>query len=154
MKARPIHILPGILVVVASLSLVACHESDDDAKISRSGSDESHNAGKNCMTCHSPGGSGEYVFTVAGTVYRPDLVSVHPGASTRFYAEANGAGDLVTSLEVDARGNFYTTEFIDLTAGPYVSVEGQVATHTMQSPVTEGACNACHGVTVDVIYAE
>ena len=45
---------------------------DNEIKISTFSSDDSHNAGNDCMTCHKSGGSGEGLFSAAGTVY-PNL---------------------------------------------------------------------------------
>ena len=149
------RVLAGVLTVVVAMVLTACDSGEDDeAKVSRSGTSESHNAGKNCMTCHSPGGSGEYVFSVAGTVYKPDLVSVHPGSVIRFHSAVDGGGNLVASIEVDDKGNFYTTEPVNLTAGPFASAEGTAATRYMQTSLSAGACNGCHGVTTSVISVE
>lgn len=115
---------------------------------------ESHNTGQNCMDCHTAGGSGEGVFTVAGSVYDNSLNSSLPNASVRLYTGFDGTGNLVATLLSDKNGNFYTTETIDFGNGLYVLVEGSTRTKNMISSITTGACNSCHGVSEDRIWTE
>jgi hypothetical protein len=112
--------------------------------ISHSGSTRSHNAGENCMSCHKTGGTGDGVFSVAGTVYNGSS----PAASGTVYLYADKAQTmLITTLEVDAYGNFYTIDTVaELTdsgagiAGVYAKVNGS----TMPGVVSNGSCNECH----------
>jgi len=138
-----------IITVLASLSIIfsfqSCEEDEEG---------ESHNTGQNCMNCHTAGGSGEGVFTVAGSVYDNSKVSVLPNASIRLYTDANGTGNLVATLQSDKNGNFYTTETIDFGSGLYVLAEGNTTTKNMISSITTGACNSCHGVSADLIWTE
>ncbi|NNE46561.1 MAG: hypothetical protein HKN37_07865 [Rhodothermales bacterium] len=129
------------------------HSEDDEIMVSRFGESESHNAGRNCMNCHQSGGGGEGVFVVAGTVYKDDGVTINPGTVVRIYTEPNEQGVVLVSLEVDDRGNFYTTEQLNLQDGRYVTVSAGVTTRMMISEVTGGACNSCHGNNVEVIKA-
>jgi hypothetical protein len=63
--------------------------------------------------------------------------------------------DLILTVEVDARGNFYTTETINFENGLNVEAEnpdGNIS--QMTGPITTGACNSCHdGVGRDRIIA-
>lgn len=106
---------------------------------------ESHNAGQNCMSCHSSGGKGEGTFTVAGTVYNASGSAVSPNATVKLYTGAGGTGSLVKTIEVDGKGNFYTTNSIDFGTGLYVTVTGKSGSvSTMNTSVTTGQCNSCH----------
>ncbi len=106
---------------------------------------ESHNAGQNCMSCHSSGGKGEGTFTVAGTVYNASGSAVSPNATVKLYTGAGGTGSLVKTIEVDGKGNFYTTNSIDFGTGLYVTVTGKSGSvSAMSSSITTGQCNSCH----------
>jgi hypothetical protein len=144
-------------ITVIIFILVAIHSCEDDEHenetvISSYGSDESHRAGENCMTCHRSGGSGEGWFTVAGTVYDETKTSTFANATVRFYTGPDGTGDLEARVEVDQLGNFYTTEAIDFGSGLYVLVEGNELTNPMISKVNDGQCNSCHGADTDRIW--
>jgi len=144
------------LLVVFSLIMlvmVSCEENNE-TKISKYNSSDSHNAGLNCMTCHTQGGEGEGRFEVAGTVYESNRTTTFPNATVRFYSGPNGTGDLKYTIQVDALGNFYTTEGISFGSGLYVSVEGDQQTNHMPSSLTTGACNSCHGGQTGKIWTE
>lgn len=143
MKNRLLSIL--FVFLLAGFLFQSCEDDDES---------ESHNTGQNCMSCHTSGGSGHGVFTVAGSVYDNSKEFVLPNASIRLYTEVNGTGNLVTTLQSDKKGNFYTTETIDFGTGLYVLVEGKTATKHMISSLTTGACNSCHGLSVDRIWTE
>ena len=137
--------------VVFMLSvLVSCENDDDDnegndAMSSSYNDNESHNAGQNCMSCHNSGGKGEGTFTVAGTVYNASGAAVSPNATVKLYTGPNGTGSLVKTIEVDGKGNFYTTSSIDFGTGLYVTVTGKSGSvSTMGSSITTGQCNSCH----------
>ena len=110
----------------------------------------SHNAGADCSDCHYSGGTGQGVFTVAGTVFTSGSGNtVAPNGMVKIYADQT-RNTLVATLEVDAKGNFYTVDPIDgLTdtgsgiAGVYVTV----GNHNMGGTVSTYAngCNTCHG---------
>jgi hypothetical protein len=107
---------------------------------------ESHNAGQNCMSCHHSGGKGEGTFTVAGTVYNSSGAAVSPNATVKLYTGPGGTGSLVKTIEVDGKGNFYTTGNTDFGSGLYVTVTGSSGNISkMNSSVTSGQCNSCHG---------
>ena len=153
-----------MILVTAVLMVTACKKEDDDngdddgdaseEKISMHNGKESHNAGKNCMTCHVSGGSGEGWFVAAGTVYDKQQANVYPNATVKLYDAPNGGGNLVATIEVDAYGNFYTTKDINYGSGLYPAVQGGSTTQYMGSMITKGACNSCHGVTTSKIWTE
>jgi cytochrome c553 len=121
------------------------------------GANKSHNAGQNCMSCHNPGGSGSSkgVWKLAGTVYNELKTATYPNTTINLYTGPNGTGTLKYVLNVDAKGNFYTSGTIDFTGGLYPAVIGATTTNHMSSPVTTGACNSCHtGTSTARIWAK
>ena len=58
----------------------------------------SHNAGRDCTTCHS--------FTLAGTAYKADGATVYAGATVKVTSSGNGGGAVLATLTSDASGNF------------------------------------------------
>ncbi len=151
--ARPTRLSKWVFLFALSVVfLFGCDSEgseDDELMVSRFGDTESHNAGENCMTCHRTGGRGEGVFVVAGTVYREDGTTVNPGATVRLLSDPDGA--VLMTIEVDARGNFYTTESLPFGDGVLAEVVSGSETRTMMTPITQGACSACHGDTVPAI---
>lgn len=148
-------------ILTAAIIIISFHscekeegEDENETLISSYHSSESHKTGENCMECHKPGGSGEGWFTVAGTVYDAAQESIFPNATVNLYSENNGSGKLIASIQVDKKGNFYTTENIDFGNGIYTLVEGDADTEFMNSPVTNGQCNACHGISTDRIWTK
>jgi len=111
----------------------------------------SHNAGMDCMNCHTQGGTGTGVFTSAGTVYTSGG-GAQANATVVLYLHATNT--IVASLETDSSGNFYTTDAIDglfVQGGPFVSgvdveVRGPGGDRIMNGLTTEGSCNTsgCH----------
>jgi hypothetical protein len=119
-------------------------ENSGETKMSSYNSDESHNAGQNCMTCHISGKQGEGWFTTAGTVYNSQN-SPYPNATVKLFTGPDGSGSLKASIPVDKKGNFYTTQNIDFGSGLYVVVEGANSKRSMSSSISTGQCNKCHG---------
>ncbi len=146
------------LLVLSALSFTvvsSCKKEGDETKISSHNSDESHHEGQNCLSCHKSGGEGEGHFTVAGTVYDSLGTTIKPNGTIRLYSQPNGGGNLVATIEVDAKGNFYTTESIDLSSGVYSSATGTSGSaHFMPDINGIGACSSCHGVTQVPIWTE
>ena len=102
------------------------------------GSVASHNAGRDCLTCHRS------EFGMAGTVYRVDGPT-YPGATVRLTTAPAGGGTVVLSLTADASGNFYASRSVAFGSGLYVDVTGTGgARRAMEAAVTGGACNSCH----------
>jgi hypothetical protein len=105
----------------------------------------SHNVGSACMSCHNPGGENEYWWLVGGTVFKPDSVSLGSNSTIYLFSGPNGTGNLILTLPVDAKGNFYTSSAVSLGSGVFPEVKspsGEV--RYMQSSTTNGNCNACH----------
>lgn len=121
-------------------------ENSGETMISRFNETESHNAGQNCMNCHKQGGSGEGIFTVGGTIYNSARTAVYPNATVKLYTGPNGTGTLVKTIEVDGKGNFYTTETIAFGTGLYPTVTGTTGSVSAMGPsITTGQCYSCHG---------
>jgi len=147
----------GILMLSV---FVSCEKEDNengenDDMSSRYNENESHNAGQNCMACHKSGGNGEGWFTVAGTVYNASASAVYPKATVKFYTGSNGTGTLVKTIEVDGKGNFYTTADVNFGSGLYVTVTGTTGNVSkMGASVGTGACNSCHGSSTGKISVD
>jgi hypothetical protein len=149
-------ILSVITCLFAIILLNGCsHSGKNETKISKNNGHESHNAGKNCMNFHKSGGEGEGWFSVGGTVYDSLLTSIKPNGIVNLYSQPNGAGNLVAKVEVDAKGNFYTTQSVNFTAPVYPSVTNANGKQKfMSGSITTGACNNCHGVSQARIWVE
>ncbi len=106
------------------------------------------------MNCHKPGGDEAPVWKVAGTVYNETLTTINPNATIELYTGPDRTGTLKYTLQVDAKGNFYTGGNIDFSGDLYPSVIGSTSTYSMSSPITTGACNSCHdgGASTDRIW--
>ena len=129
--------------------LISCAEDDgtDD-----NNTKTSHNAGKNCMSCHTSG-SGHGAWTVAGTVYNSSKSSVYSNATVKLTSGTNGTGTVTVSITGDASGNFYTSSGVSFGGGLYPSVTGTSGnTQYMPAPVTTGQCNSCHNKTTEKIW--
>ncbi len=143
---------PVILVVFFSLFFHNCEKGDNETKISKHFTNESHNAGKDCMNCHKRGGSGEGWFTLAGSLYNGSLSAGYPNATVFLSTELAKVGSLVQLIEIDNVGNFYTTEAINYGNGLYVSIQGtQNDSAYMHAKIVSGNCNACHGNSTEKI---
>ncbi len=147
---RKLKVILMMYILMFSI-FVSCENEDDDENgenkdmSSSFNENESHNAGQNCMACHKSGGQGEGWFTTAGTVYNTMGTAVSPNATVKLYTGPNGTGSLVKTIEVDGKGNFYTTSSIDFGTGLYVTVTGKSGSvSTMSSSITTGQCNSCH----------
>ncbi len=101
--------------------------------------DESHEYGKNCMDCHYSAGFGEGWFSLAGSI---------GGANSKARVELYNDTTLnpVYKIEVDRKGNFYTTSSINYTNGIFVGVRNNNdSVRYMKSKIFFGQCNLCHG---------
>ncbi len=138
MKTKATFILS---IIAAGLIIISsCEkEGENETKISTATSDDSHNNGQDCMSCHKQGGDGEGWFTAAGSVYNTT------GGSVYFYSGINGTGELKKEVEIDKKGNFYTTENFEV-SGLYPQViSSNGDTLYMSQSLTGGSCNSCHG---------
>jgi hypothetical protein len=138
------------LILISALAAAACggsspvSPSSSSSSTSSSGggssaSRTSHNAGRDCTSCHS--------FTVAGTACRTDG-SAYSGAVIRVTSGSAGSGTVLVTLTSDASGNFYTSASVPFGAGVYVHVAGTTGvTRPMTAAITSGGCNRCHTST-------
>jgi hypothetical protein len=98
----------------------------------------SHNAGRDCTSCHRD-------FTVAGTVYGASGSSALAGATIRFTTAPDGGGTLLLTLTSDASGNFRSSQSLGFGPGVYVDAAGPSGTRSpMKAALPSGACNSCH----------
>lgn len=147
---------------------VACRDDDrartsldSDSAISTNASC-SHNAGRECVSCHVAGSgseASEYAFTIAGSVFTNSSGSTaltNSSAVIRLYTD-NQTTNLVLTLPVDQTGNFYTTQSVPtLSSGLYPVIERNNQVYKMSSQhTTTGNCYSCHssGGSQSVIYA-
>jgi cytochrome c553 len=151
-------VLTIIMVVISTLVLFESCEKEEDGgnetKNSSYNDNESHNMGQNCMNCHKQGGDGEGWFVVAGTVYDSLKTSTYPNSTIKLFSGPNGTGNLVTTIEVDGLGNFYTSNSINFGNGLYTSASGNTTANHMNSSITTGNCNSCHGESIDRIWTK
>lgn len=144
-----------LIIVLFSLVFLTACENENETKISKNNTAESHNNGQNCMSCHVSGGSGEGRFTIAGSVYNNTKNTAYPNGTVKLFTQANGSGTIVKTIETDSKGNFYTTESVSFSDGLYVGVYGTNGEQKfMTSKISNGACNSCHGSTTEKIWIE
>lgn len=137
-----------ILFCIITIGGFSSCSKSKEVKMSRHYESESHNNGRNCMDCHKSGGKGEGIWAIAGSCYDSNYTNPYPNATVKFYTEPNGTGIEIASIEVDANGNFYTTENINFGLGLYPMVIGTTGKKlSMQSTVKSGACGLCHNYT-------
>ena len=143
-------------VCAGLLILTSCekeNEGENETVISYNRDTESHNEGQNCMSCHRQGGEGEGWFNVAGTIYTQSSNSPLPNGLVELYTGPGGTGTLAYKIEVDAKGNFFTTEDIQFGSGLYPATVHSQFRKYMSGAVTDGQCSSCHGVSTDNIWA-
>lgn len=134
------------------ISTQSC-QKNDETNISGYNSNESHNMGQNCMVCHNAEGKGSGVFMAAGTVYDSLFTTTRKNGTVRLFSGPNQTGTLRATIQVDGKGNFYTTENIDFAGGVYPVITGSSGDiHYMIAKISMGECNSCHGVTNDNIW--
>lgn len=106
--------------------------------------------GMNCLGCHKTGSTSP-VFTVAGTVFKTsNLTQVQPNIQIEFYSNAAGTGSPIEVIEVDANGNFYTTDNLGLT-GLFPAVRSPTEKRMMPIDFQGGQCNDCHDGSPQVV---
>ena len=88
----------------------------------------------------------------AGSVENSALTAQATGGQVEFYTEANGGGTLKYTIQIDGKGNFYSTEAMTLT-GLYPAIKNANGTMYMGSSLSTGACNTCHGNSTGAFYA-
>lgn len=139
------NILYFVFLGASVVGIISCSKTDlGISLISNHSLSISHNLNTNCMNCHTRGGTAKSYFTAAGTVYDSFQNNAYPNTYIRFYTQPNGGGELKYTIKGDLKGNFYTTEEMDFSAGLYPSVQGNNAPKYMNKPVYIGQCNSCH----------
>ena len=143
------RLLLVFVCLTIGLTFVRCDkwiQPENETQISTHGDDESIDDdhmfnGQNCMNCHYTEGRGEGWFSLAGTVSGNNsagLVKLYDGITPSSFK----------TIEVDAAGNFYTTETIDFSNGLNVSITDDSGVEKfMSAKIYTGQCNLCHGVT-------
>jgi hypothetical protein len=138
------------LVLTSTLAAAACggsspaspsgsSSSTSASGVGSSAARTSHNAGRDCTSCHA--------FTVAGTAYKADG-SVYSGAVIRVTSGSAGSGNVLATVTSDASGNFYTSASVAFGPGAYVNAAGTTGVaRSMTSAITSGGCNRCHTST-------
>ncbi len=140
-------VLFGVFVATTTLiSFNSCEKEGGcgSSNVSASGGNKSHNMGQNCMQCHKTGGEGEGCFVVAGTVYDTLSTNTLSSGKIELFTGPDGTGNLVHTIQVDSKGNFYTTENFEI-SGLYPVLTGPTGHKSyMSSALTSGECNSCH----------
>ncbi|MFA7272882.1 MAG: hypothetical protein WC044_03390 [Crocinitomicaceae bacterium] len=152
MKQPSLFMFSSLFVSILLLS--SCNKGKNETKISSHGSSESHNMGQDCMSCHVKKGKGEGWFNVAGTVYNNTNVATFANATVKLYTGPGATGTLKYTIEVDSKGNFYTTEAIDFGSGLYPVIEGSTGFNHMSTSITTGNCISCHGSSTGKLWTE
>jgi len=151
---RKLKIILSVLVTfIVAIVLTHSCKKDSTSNISKNNESRSHNMGQNCMNCHKSGGSGTGTFNVAGTVYNATITSTNGNGTVHIFTGSAGTGIVEAVIEVDSKGNFFTTNTVDFTSGLYPAITGTSGTTKfMNSKATSGQCNSCHGVSTDKIW--
>jgi hypothetical protein len=104
-----------------------------------------HNAGRNCMECHSAAGPGPRWYA-AGTVFVDGAGSApRPGVTITIQDATGKRIDLVTARN----GNFWTPEPLEYPLFTFASSCPSLQSMGPEVPASSlGACNSCHGSSV------
>jgi hypothetical protein len=150
-------IISILFIGIVAFAIESCEENGcGKTLLSSYDSHESEKMTGDCMNCHSPNGGAGSCFRIGGTAYDSILSdSSVQNSIVKIYSQPNGAGELITTMQVDRSGNFYTTSPVSFGSGLYpaiISGTGHIR-YMPQSTVT-GACNSCHGVTYPKIWAD
>lgn len=102
---------PSFFYIVFITLFIRCEKEGacDEFKVSLANENESHNFGNNCMQCHYHDGGGEGCFSVAGSVRNVQQTGPQTIGVVEFYTEPNGGGTLKYTVNLDAKGNFYSS---------------------------------------------
>lgn len=154
MKISSRVIIALLVLLITQMSCSHYDELQKDVQESSAGDDESHNSGQNCGSCHNKNGheatqEGRW-WTVSGTVFNASGRPLN-GATIELFEKPNRQGKMVKSLVSDEKGNFYTNQIINVSAGLYPSVTYGSKQINMGPTYAGGSCNACHGVNVNAI---
>jgi cytochrome c553 len=144
----------AFLFVFLTNSFLSCkkEKAGSGSKTSAYNDNSSHNVGSACMSCHNSGGSNKYWWTVAGTVFKPDSISLNPNSTVYLFSSIDGTGNLILTLPVDGISNFYTSAPVSFGTGLFPEVKsssGEI--RYMQSSITNGNCSSCHNSSKRII---
>ncbi|MBL6950772.1 MAG: hypothetical protein ISR57_09035 [Bacteroidales bacterium] len=153
---KKFKLIIGVLFL-AGLFFAACSKKElpppSGATYSKHGDTLSHKNGQICLTCHGTGGTATKSFVVAGSVFQSNQSTPSVNGTLYFWSGQGGTGMLSTTLDVDGKGNFYTTSSILPAQGTYPQIRGISGDiRTMPTLTPNGNCNSCHGVTDPPIW--
>jgi hypothetical protein len=155
MKWNPV--IGFILIVFSAFVIESCEENEcNRSLVSSTYSHESQKMVGNCMGCHSPNGGAPGCFRVGGTAF-DSLAddSAVQNAVVKLYTQPNGTGELVSTMQVDQSGNFYSTSPISFAQGLYPAIiSGSGIVRYMSSAAVNGSCNSCHGAINAKLWAD
>ncbi len=142
------------LLIFSSIVIFSCkkNKAGTGSGTSAYNDNSSHDVGSDCMSCHNPGGSNQFWWTVAGTVFKPDSTSLGINSTIYLFSGSNGSGNLILALPCDGKGNFYTSSQVSFGSGLYPEVKspsGEI--RFMQSSTIKGNCNSCHNASNRII---
>jgi len=159
----PLHRLAKLFITaLISSVLFACGGNSDSGPSdtftliqSSKNTTNSHNEGKDCLgsTCHGqPTSPNQPKFTLAGTVYDNATGLTYPNVAADYFldiqVEILEDGNVVRTIPVNNRGNFYTNAPIHWsTSVVTVQVKSLNGTNPMIPTLgssIDGACNLCH----------
>lgn len=144
-----------VAFIIPIIVFNSCNHADQLVENnSKYGDDESHNMGKDCMSCHKKGGGGDGWFYIAGTAYTHDGAHTAEDVTVLMFSEPNGNGTLKKTIEGDKLGNFYTTDITSFGNGLFPAVVYNNDTTYMGSSITNGSCNSCHGNSTSKIEVD
>lgn len=109
----------------------------------------SHNAGKDCGSCHNNNSnweaSGKW-WTISGTVFDNSDRPKTTATTIEFWDQPGRRGNLIKKLQSDPAGNFYTNKIIDFSKPLYPVIYSN-DTNSLMGMATAyygGSCAKCH----------
>lgn len=120
--------------------------------------EKSHNAGKDCMSCHhdnssSASSSGTWWY-FAGTAYNADG-SIATSGRVELWSDSLAQKTLIYSVPIDRGGNFYTSKIFNFGNSVYPKLVSDInaAFDTIMKPqlvtFSSSSCNSCHSHNTD-----
>ena len=148
-----------IFLVLVAMGIVffafGCkHGQCKSGPTSSAGTDDSHNQGRNCQSCHTADGEGPNCWTVAGTIYDASGSNTVSNARVILFEGPLGQ-NLRYSWNNDDLGNVYTSDDVAFGNGLFPAVISAAGdTSFMTEPIRMGACNSCHGQSTAKIMVQ
>jgi len=134
MNTKQLLLKRKTVVGILALTLFTTHCND---LLQSTADSSSHNAGKNCLSCHD---SGDKLLTIGGTVYTAiDSTTDAGGQGLKVRIKKNDK--VLFTLPVDKSGNFYTDRDVNFPIKTTLT-NG----NAMVDSVNKGGCNksGCH----------